>query len=123
MDSQIRGGANIKSGPISRISAFWVEESSGNEIVSPCAKPHATASICSPIQANGSSETYRSSLVIGSALARLIAIESRLRWESSASLDRKSTRLNSSHVAISYAVFCLKKKKKTKVIVKLIKIR
>src|SRR5690349_22370392 len=30
-----------------------------------------------------------------------------------AGLDRKSTRLNSSHVEISYAVFCLKKKKKT----------
>src|SRR5699024_9905686 len=29
-----------------------------------------------------------------------------------ASGDRKSTRLNSSHVSISYAVFCLKKKKK-----------
>src|SRR5690606_41486812 len=29
--------------------------------------------------------------------------------------DRKSTRLNSSHVKISYAVFCLKKKKKYKV--------
>src|SRR2546427_3743743 len=29
-------------------------------------------------------------------------------------LDRKSTRLNSSHSQISYAVFCLKKKKKTK---------
>src|SRR5690349_23029203 len=29
-----------------------------------------------------------------------------------AGLDRKSTRLNSSHVEISYAVFCLKKKKK-----------
>src|SRR5690625_6969175 len=28
--------------------------------------------------------------------------------------DRKSTRLNSSHVAISYAVFCLKKKKMSK---------
>src|SRR5690625_6421268 len=28
--------------------------------------------------------------------------------------DRKSTRLNSSHVAISYAVFCLKKKKRQK---------
>src|SRR5207253_11369930 len=28
--------------------------------------------------------------------------------------DRKSTRLNSSHVAISYAVFCLKKKEKRK---------
>src|SRR6202045_5224409 len=29
-------------------------------------------------------------------------------------LDRKSTRLNSSHVKISYAVFCFKKKKKKK---------
>src|SRR5215813_6302080 len=32
----------------------------------------------------------------------------------SKALDRKSTRLNSSHVRISYAVFCLKKKKKQK---------
>src|SRR2546422_4467942 len=31
-----------------------------------------------------------------------------------ANTDRKSTRLNSSHGYISYAVFCLKKKKKTK---------
>src|SRR5690625_5555115 len=31
--------------------------------------------------------------------------------EHTAERDRKSTRLNSSHVAISYAVFCLKKKK------------
>src|SRR2546428_6131972 len=30
--------------------------------------------------------------------------------------DRKSTRLNSSHDQISYAVFCLKKKKKTQII-------
>src|SRR5437667_5852905 len=29
-------------------------------------------------------------------------------------IDRKSTRLNSSHITISYAVFCLKKKKKIK---------
>src|SRR5699024_12757239 len=34
------------------------------------------------------------------------------RWTAlRAFLDRKSTRLNSSHVSISYAVFCLKKKK------------
>src|SRR5438874_7736246 len=33
--------------------------------------------------------------------------------------DRKSTRLNSSHVEISYAVFCLKKKKQTKAPVRL----
>src|SRR2546430_10374992 len=32
-------------------------------------------------------------------------------------LDRKSTRLNSSHSQISYAVFCLKKKKKMHVVV------
>src|SRR2546426_2309036 len=31
-----------------------------------------------------------------------------------AATDRKSTRLNSSHLVISYAVFCLKKKKKNK---------
>src|ERR1039457_5844072 len=31
-----------------------------------------------------------------------------------AEIDRKSTRLNSSHLVISYAVFCLKKKKKKK---------
>src|SRR5438034_6398533 len=33
--------------------------------------------------------------------------------ESRAREDRKSTRLNSSHTVISYAVFCLKKKKET----------
>src|SRR5256885_9277298 len=35
----------------------------------------------------------------------------RLLRASSLGLDRKSTRLNSSHLVISYAVFCLKKKK------------
>src|ERR1035437_6977432 len=33
-----------------------------------------------------------------------------LDWNSSEPIDRKSTRLNSSHANISYAVFCLKKK-------------
>src|SRR5258707_12071460 len=33
----------------------------------------------------------------------------------SSMVDRKSTRLNSSHANISYAVFCLKKKKKKKI--------
>src|SRR2546426_7566652 len=33
-------------------------------------------------------------------------------FKPSATADRKSTRLNSSHLVISYAVFCLKKKKK-----------
>src|SRR5690349_22731139 len=38
----------------------------------------------------------------------------RSHYENFAGLDRKSTRLNSSHVEISYAVFCLKKKTKKK---------
>src|SRR6202142_4675833 len=36
-------------------------------------------------------------------------------WDSPRPPDRKSTRLNSSHQLISYAVFCLKKKKNRKV--------
>src|SRR2546426_3867625 len=38
--------------------------------------------------------------------------EARLGDEAVPRRDRKSTRLNSSHLVISYAVFCLKKKKK-----------
>src|SRR2546426_9001953 len=44
------------------------------------------------------------------ALARLEIAA--LRDREPATLDRKSTRLNSSHLVISYAVFCLKKKNK-----------
>src|SRR5205807_5463871 len=44
--------------------------------------------------------------------AELLQLERRdLDREAVDSIDRKSTRLNSSHLVISYAVFCLKKKK------------
>src|SRR5688572_28241899 len=43
---------------------------------------------------------------------RLARLLERFVYGRSARLDRKSTRLNSSHSQISYAVFCLKKKKK-----------
>src|SRR5256886_12589578 len=47
-----------------------------------------------------------------SAVARLAhRSQPQARWPAHASEDRKSTRLNSSHSQISYAVFCLKKKK------------
>src|SRR5436190_10882094 len=42
------------------------------------------------------------------------AVDARFRSTASWPPDRKSTRLNSSHTVISYAVFCLKKKKKKK---------
>src|SRR2546427_4315190 len=47
------------------------------------------------------------------ALPALITLRRRFpRAHTASSRDRKSTRLNSSHSQISYAVFCLKKKKK-----------
>src|SRR5690606_41517882 len=49
-----------------------------------------------------------------SAAALLVKVTARMAWAGTplASIDRKSTRLNSSHVKNSYAVFCLKKKKR-----------
>src|SRR5438876_12233475 len=45
---------------------------------------------------------------------RSVHHSARLRSAGDVRRDRKSTRLNSSHPSISYAVFCLKKKKKKK---------
>src|SRR5690606_8886899 len=47
-------------------------------------------------------------------LDRLVVVDIAPTASRSVGEDRKSTRLNSSHVKISYAVFCLKKKKKKK---------
>src|SRR3989454_7606592 len=55
-------------------------------------------------------------LVIALVVFLIIVTRGRILWLIVAlalSRDRKSTRLNSSHLVISYAVFCLKKKKKT----------
>src|SRR5256885_12141044 len=49
----------------------------------------------------------------GAGLDGSAAAASGGRPRATRSSDRKSTRLNSSHLVISYAVFCLKKKKKT----------
>src|SRR5256885_8758327 len=45
----------------------------------------------------------------------LVASQARAAAATGCSIDRKSTRLNSSHLVISYAVFCLKKKKQIEV--------
>src|SRR2546422_5824704 len=54
----------------------------------------------------------RGEVALGLELARA---EGDLRGEVLGQRDRKSTRLNSSHGYISYAVFCLKKKKKNRI--------
>src|SRR6266850_3877526 len=50
----------------------------------------------------------------GQAAAGAVSARSHRPARVPARRDRKSTRLNSSHLVISYAVFCLKKKKKKK---------
>src|SRR5438874_9289722 len=45
------------------------------------------------------------------ALSANCLLFARLGWKNVLIIDRKSTRLNSSHVETSYAVFCLKKKR------------
>src|SRR3989442_15746229 len=52
----------------------------------------------------------------GAALGDVLALRRR-RLGRPVRRDRKSTRLNSSHVRISYAVFCLKKKNKNELII------
>src|SRR3712207_8931765 len=75
------------------------------------ALPICPAAVCSPARLDGSRKPLRT--------ARGDAQTPRQAVPGSApsaryGQDRKSTRLNSSHANISYAVFCLKKKKKTK---------
>src|SRR5258708_29332299 len=55
--------------------------------------------------------------VLGGAILMLLLTGTTLNLESfMGTIDRKSTRLNSSHQIISYAVFCLKKKKNKKTV-------
>src|SRR5256885_11066694 len=53
----------------------------------------------------------------GAVLGREIGGLPRLIVDDEVDADRKSTRLNSSHLVISYAVFCLKKKKDISIVV------
>src|SRR5438045_9791652 len=53
---------------------------------------------------------FRSAAIASSASAVSTSRMRDLVWDKRSRKDRKSTRLNSSHLGISYAVFCLKKK-------------
>src|SRR6266478_7692508 len=57
-----------------------------------------------------SSDVCSSDLVERGPAVDLFRTEDRYRGNESLEIDRKSTRLNSSHSQISYGVFCLKKK-------------
>src|SRR5690349_22450459 len=53
-------------------------------------------------------------IAVGRVADQRQVVRDQRRLDGYPGIDRKSTRLNSSHVEISYAVFCLKKKKKKK---------
>src|SRR5699024_11393036 len=63
-------------------------------------------------RASTNSPTAATTCCTAQADADGAAIKQYKNTASSSTRDRKSTRLNSSHVSISYAVFCLKKKTK-----------
>src|SRR2546430_10176830 len=62
---------------------------------------------------NRRGEFHGAHVLDASKMLRMEASSRALNSASDCWADRKSTRLNSSHSQISYAVFCLKKKKKT----------
>src|SRR5438132_12917131 len=66
-----------------------------------------------PIWRYVSEEYFNPGLVRTFVNAPLLPLAATAAWVVLIASDRKSTRLNSSHTVISYAVFCLKKKKKT----------
>src|SRR2546430_15467339 len=73
---------------------------------------HDALPICGAIaRRTGRGRDQLSGCLRGARPARLERLD-RLRIQAPGAQDRKSTRLNSSHSQNSYAVFCLKKKKK-----------
>src|SRR5438445_3986294 len=90
--------------PASRMSGVWslrILELGARVFPADC--PHPTHCHCR--QKSASSAGYSEFPAYSQMLTASLPM-----W-GAANLDRKSTRLNSSHANISYAVFCLKKKK------------
>src|SRR2546427_8292531 len=126
----------MKTPTLPRIPPSLIEAGSDvlHRVVAPLEGVHI-ALLCTPdgfeitsLRVRSELPTERLSAMAGSlmAMARAVATEighkscRRLTFETELgtvlfqAVDRKSTRLNSSHSQISYAVFCLKKKKKHK---------
>src|SRR5204863_7720876 len=61
-----------------------------------------------PVHSIAVDPTLKGRIYLGTDLGVFVSVNSGATWM--VERDRKSTRLNSSHVEISYAVFCLKKK-------------
>src|SRR5256885_11941857 len=88
-----------------RLQGDWSSDVCSSDLEPMLGRPAS----CDPVWKNVIAGSW---LIASVCIERMTHISSAIRavWGSS-SLDRKSTRLNSSHLVISYAVFCLKKKK------------
>src|SRR5256885_6524368 len=75
--------------------------------------PYTTLFRSSADHAHGGAARGRPSCASVGGAQHLPGVRAGARPRARRPLDRKSTRLNSSHLVISYAVFCLKKKKST----------
>src|SRR3989454_5362087 len=78
--------------------------------------PGPVSAIIMKLLAKTAEERYQTAAGVESDLRRCLAEWETRRPIDEFPLDRKSTRLNSSHLVISYAVFCLKKKNTNSVI-------
>src|SRR5437764_11717436 len=89
----------------------------------PCARIHQSHMCVIPLHLNAAADPARRSAVVRrfdfhatiqmDCTFAVLVVAKRLQRQGQQ--DRKSTRLNSSHRCISYAVFCLKKKKKKRI--------
>src|SRR5690625_5912085 len=98
-------------------------EPRSDELVGPASQPQSPDRLDEDGIARGRIDRRKQLFVVVEVLRGIAGVESRLHRREFLiqscpahliellSTDRKSTRLNSSHVAISYAVFCLQKKR------------
>src|SRR5207248_4944320 len=97
-------GDYLRCGAIARFSPIM------NEVVRAAKEGRLVLGTCNGFQVLCEAGLLPGALVRNRGL-RFVCDMAQLRIEVPDSADRKSTRLNSSHRTISYAVFCLKKKK------------
>src|SRR5690606_39364032 len=107
-------GASYRCSRAMRPSGCW--EAPGN--VRACGEAGSIGRTREPLEGTATRNGRRGNRaghgpIRGAADPRLLHLARGQERGSASARDRKSTRLNSSHVKISYAVFCLKKKKTT----------
>src|ERR1039457_3850017 len=102
------GGEAVMPRAASRAASASADRS-GAPTTSGMARRAARAAYDCESAPGGGTSKGRCSLMLSATAAAPGRVAARMATGNPRSLDRKSTRLNSSHLVISYAVFCLKK--------------